>query len=124
MTIFNISIPFAAQLRVWDVFLLLGDSSGAAANPAAADDGKGGGGGVGGGSSAADEEGGVDFGGADLDVLHATAMALMDATREILLDSDFENAMKTLTSQIPVRDEDILMRVAKTEWKAKKKRAG
>lgn len=108
MTIFNISIPFPAQLRVWDVFLLLGDAPHATRASAAASSG---------------EANQVDFGGADLDVLHATSMALIDATREILLDSDFENAMKTLTSQIPVRDEDILMRVAKTEWKAKKKRA-
>ncbi|KAI9666411.1 MAG: hypothetical protein M1821_004347 [Bathelium mastoideum] len=112
LTIFNVSVPFAAQLRVWDVFLLLGDGTGATKASA------------GSGGDAA-EHGGVvvDFGGADLDVLHATALALMDATRDILLDSDFENAMKTLTSQIPIRDEDILMRVAKTEWKAKKKRA-
>ncbi|KAL9096330.1 MAG: hypothetical protein Q9165_001327 [Trypethelium subeluteriae] len=108
LTIFNISIPFPAQLRVWDVFLLLGDAAPPTKTPPAVD-GK--------------DTNQVDFGGADLDVLHATSMALIDATREILLDSDFENAMKTLTSQIPVRDEDILMRVAKTEWKAKKKRS-
>ncbi|KAF2233769.1 RabGAP/TBC [Viridothelium virens] len=108
LTIFNISIPFPAQLRVWDVFLLLGDAPPTSRAPPAVD-----------GKNANQ----VDFGGADLDVLHATSMALIDATREILLDSDFENAMKTLTSQIPVRDEDILMRVAKTEWKAKKKRS-
>jgi hypothetical protein len=107
LTIFNISVPFQAQLRVWDVFLLLGDISAATSKS----------------SSVASEKGRAKFGGADLDVLHATSMALIDATREILLDSDFENAMKTLTSQIPVRDEDILMRVAKTEWKRMKKRA-
>ena len=55
------------------------------------------------------------FGG--LDVLHAVSAALIDGTREILLDSDFENAMKVLTSWIPVRDEELLMRVAKAEWK-------
>ena len=59
----------------------------------------------------------------DLDVLHATSAALIDATREILLDSDFENAMKVLTSWIPIKDEDLLMRVAKAEWKIRKKRA-
>ena len=59
----------------------------------------------------------------DLDVLHATSAALIDATREILLDSDFENAMKVLTSWIPIKDEDLLMRVAKAEWKARKRRA-
>jgi hypothetical protein len=62
--------------------------------------------------------------GADLDVLHATSAALIDATRDILLKSDFENAMKVLTSWIPVKDEDLLMKVACAEWKARKKRAG
>ena len=52
-----------------------------------------------------------------LDVLHATSAALIDGTREILLDSDFENAMKVLTSWIPIKDEELLMRVAKVEWK-------
>ncbi|KAI7152936.1 RabGAP/TBC [Hortaea werneckii] len=97
LTLFNLSIPFPAQLRVWDVFMLLGD--------APSGEGK-------------------DFGGADLDVLHATSAALVDATREILLDADFENAMKVLTSFVPIKDEDLLMRVARTEWKMKKKRTG
>lgn len=61
--------------------------------------------------------------GADLDVLHATSAALIDAMREVLLDSDFENAMKVLTSWVPVKDEDLLMKVAYTEWKLRKKRA-
>jgi hypothetical protein len=56
-------------------------------------------------------------------VLHATSAALIDATREILLDSDFENAMKVLTSWIPIRDEDMLLEVAKAEWKACRGRA-
>jgi hypothetical protein len=59
----------------------------------------------------------VDFRGG-LDVLHATSAALIDGTREILLDSDFENAMKVLTSWIPVKDEELLMKVAKAEWKS------
>ena len=53
----------------------------------------------------------------ELDVLHATSAALIDGTREILLDSDFENAMKVLSSWIPIRDEELLMRVTKAEWK-------
>ncbi len=57
-----------------------------------------------------------------LDVLHATSAALIDGTREILLDSDFENAMKVLTSWIPIRDEELLMRVAKAEWKVHRRR--
>lgn len=52
-----------------------------------------------------------------LDVIHATSAALIDGTREILLDSDFENGMKVLTSWIPVKDEELLMRVMKAEWK-------
>lgn len=57
-----------------------------------------------------------------LDVLHAASAALIDGTREILLDSDFENAMKVLTSWIPVKDEEMLMRVAHVEWKMRKRR--
>ncbi|KAK4556061.1 hypothetical protein LTR86_006757 [Recurvomyces mirabilis] len=97
LTLFNLSVPFPAQLRVWDVFMLLGDAPLGVATP---------------------------FGGADLDVLHATSAALIDATREILVDADFENTMKVLTSFIPIKDEDLLMRVARTEWKMRKKRAG
>ncbi|KAL6150299.1 hypothetical protein ACJQWK_00497 [Exserohilum turcicum] len=97
LTLFNYSLPFPAQLRVWDVFMLLGDKS-HATSPTA------------------------KFSG-DMDVLHATSAALIDATREILLDSDFENAMKVLTSWIPIKDEDLLMRVAKAEYKMRKKRA-
>jgi len=98
LTLFNYSIPFAAQLRVWDVFMLLGDCDYGVAST-------------------------VDrpFPGG-WDVLHATAAALMDGTREILLDSDFENAMKVLTSWIPVRDEELLMRVAGAEYRARRKR--
>lgn len=96
LTLFNLSIPFPAQLRVWDVFMLLGDAS-------SKDDDR--------------------FGGADLDVLHAASAALTDAAREIILDSDFENAMKVLTSFVPVKDEDLFMRVAKAEWKLRKNRA-
>lgn len=100
LTLFNMSVPFPAQLRIWDVFMLLGD----AASP----------------HSATQPDNA--FGGADLDVLHATSAALIDATRDILLESDFENAMKVLTSFVPVKDEDVLMRVAKAEWTIKRKR--
>lgn len=102
LTLFNLSIPFPAQLRVWDVFMLLGDAS-----PAAGKDGII-----------------APFGGADLDVLHATSAALIDATRSIILDADFENTMKVLTSFVPIKDDDILMRVARTEYRMRKKRAG
>lgn len=93
LTLFNYSIPFAAQLRVWDVFMLLGDpDTNIKATPER------------------------PFAGG-LDILHATSAALIDGTREILLDSDFENAMKVLTSWIPVKDEELMMRVTRAEWK-------
>ncbi|MCJ1435271.1 hypothetical protein MMC27_004643 [Xylographa pallens] len=95
LTVFNYSIPFPAQLRVWDVWMLLDDAN--IAVPSIA-------------NKIPSFNGGFD-------VLHATSAALIDGTREILLDSDFENAMKILTSWIPIRDEELLMRVAKAEWK-------
>ncbi|MCJ1390367.1 hypothetical protein MMC18_003226 [Xylographa bjoerkii] len=95
LTVFNYSIPFPAQLRVWDVWMLLGDADSDVPTTTHKSPSFNGG----------------------LDVLHATSAALIDGTREILLDSDFENAMKVLTSWIPIRDEELLMRVAKAEWK-------
>jgi hypothetical protein len=99
LTLFNYSIPFAAQLRVWDVFMLLGDAD-LLAIP--------------------NEE--RPFGGG-INVLHAASAALIDGTREILLDSDFENAMKVLTSWIPIKDEELFMKVAKAEWKIHHKKS-
>ncbi|MCJ1477376.1 hypothetical protein MMC13_006047 [Lambiella insularis] len=98
LTVFNYSIPFPAQLRVWDVWMLLGDVD------------------LDVNLSTINSKEPTSFNGG-LDVLHATSAALIDGTRDILLDSDFENAMKVLTSWIPIRDEDLLMRVAKAEWK-------
>ncbi|KAL4992540.1 rab-GTPase-TBC domain-containing protein [Aspergillus falconensis] len=95
LTLFNYSIPFPAQLRVWDVFMLLGDAE---------DDP----------TSSKMETSGFGKG---LDVLHATSAALIDGMREIILDSDFENSMKVLTSWIPIKDIELFMRVAKAEWK-------
>ena len=63
-----------------------------------------------------EEEEKANFG-TTLDVLHATSAALIDGMRGILLESDFENAMKVLTSWVPIRDEDLFMRVARAEWK-------
>ncbi|KAL8825905.1 MAG: hypothetical protein Q9191_004129 [Dirinaria sp. TL-2023a] len=103
LTLFNYSIPFPAQLRVWDVFMLLGDPDD---DPA---------------SSVSGTEPDSSYHGG-LDVLHATSAALIDGTREILLDSDFENAMKVLTSWIPVRDEELLMQVAKAEWRVHRRK--
>ena len=55
--------------------------------------------------------------GKTLDVLHATSAALIDAMRDILLESDFENGMKVLTSWVPIKDVELFMRVARAEWK-------
>ncbi|KFY23796.1 hypothetical protein V493_05633 [Pseudogymnoascus sp. VKM F-4281 (FW-2241)] len=98
LTLFNYSIPFASQLRVWDVFMLLGDS-----DP----------------SVPATPERPFQHG---LDVLHACSCALIDGTREILLDSDFDNAMKVLTSWVPIKDEALFMRVARAEFKIHQRR--
>ena len=101
LTLFNYSIPFPAQLRVWDVFMLLGDDE-QTRTPSPKSDS-------------------TNFG-TTLDILHATSAALIDGMRDILLESDFENAMKTLTSWIPIRDEDLFMRVTKVEYKLHKRK--
>ena len=60
-----------------------------------------------------------------LEILHAASAALIHALREVLLDSDFENAMKALTSWIPIKDEELLMKVVRSEYRqrAGKKKA-
>lgn len=62
-----------------------------------------------------------EFGGT-LDILHATSAALIDSMKEIIVKNDFEGVMKVLTSWIPVKDEELLMKVAKAEWKMRKRR--
>ena len=57
-----------------------------------------------------------------LDVLHATSAALLDGMKGFLLDADFEDAMKNLTSFVPVKDEEMLMRVVKREWRRGRRR--
>ncbi|KAK4244422.1 hypothetical protein C7999DRAFT_17325 [Corynascus novoguineensis] len=118
LTLFNLSIPFPAQLRVWDVFMLLGDCAPEPAVTAnatsmvspnvtiatATDDGP-------------PPQNQDETPPKGLDILHATAAALIHALRDVLIDSDFENAMKALTAWIPVRDEDLLMKVARAEWR-------
>ncbi|KAL6715227.1 hypothetical protein ACLMJK_007491 [Lecanora helva] len=128
LTLFNYSIPFPAQLRVWDVFMLLGDpfpfpststtappppsSSLTSTNPTPVTNPT---------TTTNSPPTSSSFNGG-LDILHAVSAALIDGTREILLDSDFENAMKVLTSWIPVKDEEMLMRVARVEWKMRRRR--
>jgi len=99
LTLFNLSIPFPAQLRVWDVFMLLGEPPSAQAQHTPALPG-------------GDKD---TFHG--LDILHATSAALIDALKEVMIDSDFENAMKALTSWVPIKDEELLMKVVRAEWK-------
>ncbi|KAH7320144.1 rab-GTPase-TBC domain-containing protein [Stachybotrys elegans] len=103
LTLFNLSVPFPAQLRIWDVFLLLGDGAFSEGIPSEES--------IKPGSNAPSVTTG-------LDVLHAASAALVQALREMILDSDFENAMKALTSHMAIRDEDLLMKVMKAEYKA------
>jgi hypothetical protein len=98
LTLFHHVLPFPAQLRVWDVYMLLGDVP------------------------TPPQPGDCDFHG-ELDTLHASSAALFDAMREIILDADFETAMNMLTHSIPIKDEDLLMRVAKAEWRQQKKKS-
>ncbi|OXV11546.1 hypothetical protein Egran_00692 [Elaphomyces granulatus] len=106
LTLFNYSIPFPAQLRVWDVFMLLGDPDDLTTRRP---------------MSSNTVAGSGPFG-RSLDVLHATSAALIDGMREILLESDFENAMKVLTSWVPIKDIELFMRVAKAEFKVHNRR--
>lgn len=108
LTLFNLSVPFAAQLRIWDVFMLLGGDEMALPRHGEADKAAT-------AAATAAAEGLASPG--DLSVLHATSAALVDALQDVLADADFENAMKALTSWIPIRDEDLLMRVVRAEWK-------
>lgn len=133
LTLFNLSIPFAAQLRVWDVFMLMGDCPPheASDNPATTEGGEKG--------KEKEQQQAHDGGGATrrgathkhragspkgLDILHATSAALIHALKDVLLDSDFENAMKALTAWIPIKDEDLLMKVARAEWRRHQGRKG
>jgi hypothetical protein len=101
LTLFNLSIPFPAQLRVWDVFMLLGTSPpeppSAALSPNRSEP--------------------ISPSSQGLEILHATSLAIIDCHRENLLDSDFENAMKTLTSWVPIRDVEHFIAVVQAEWK-------
>ncbi|KAG0155125.1 hypothetical protein PDIDSM_698 [Penicillium digitatum] len=111
LTLFNYSIPFPAQLRVWDVFMLLGDAEDNTGRPATSA----------GKNIVPTPENPRTFG-QGLDVLHASSAALIDGMREIILESDFEDIMKVLTSWVPIKDTEMFMRVAKAEWKVHRRR--
>ncbi|KAK2829921.1 hypothetical protein FQN49_007125 [Arthroderma sp. PD_2] len=129
LTLFNYSIPFAAQLRVWDVFMLLGDSGEPIhASEPVNSNGKGNANGNGHLNGTSPGTGPAHpvanpFG-KSLDILHATSAALIDGMRDIILESDFENAMKVLTSWVPINDIELFMRVARTEWKVHCRKKG
>lgn len=147
LTLFNYSVPFEVQLRIWDLFILLGDpnlsghgsqnniprnithSSVATTNTDAAAAKMS----AMGSSSAAKKPEKDDpepwYG--QLDILHAAGCTLIDAGREMIMGpkmsgaaeegegeaSDFENAMKVLTSFVPVRDEELFVKVLGVEWR-------
>ncbi|KAI1428005.1 rab-GTPase-TBC domain-containing protein [Xylaria sp. FL1777] len=101
LTLFNLSIPFAVQLRVWDVFMLLGSSP--PEQPEA----------ISGTGKEVDQYPSSK----GLEILHATSLAIIDTLHATLIDSDFENAMKSLTSWIPIKDEQRFLEVVQVEWK-------
>ncbi|OKL63159.1 hypothetical protein UA08_01161 [Talaromyces atroroseus] len=107
LTLFNYSIPFPAQLRVWDVFMLLGDAEPSSSKSNVNTKHT---------SKSHSEQTSSSFG-QELNVLHATSAALIDGMRDIVLESDFENAMKVLTSWVPIKDIELFMRVARAEYK-------
>lgn len=119
LTLFNYTIPFPAQLRVWDVFMLLGSQHdpAPAPSPQLAPPSRAAGGNAPQSPSSPEDGGQQPNFGSTLDVLHAASAALIDGMRDILMESDFENAMKVLTSWVPIQDEDLFMRIARAEWK-------
>ncbi|KAI1269499.1 rab-GTPase-TBC domain-containing protein [Xylariaceae sp. FL1019] len=101
LTLFNLSIPFPVQLRVWDVFMLLGSSP-----PEQLE------------SEATDHKSSGDYiSSTGLEILHATSLAIIDTLHPALADADFENAMKSLTSWVPIKDEQRFLEVVQIEWK-------
>ncbi|KAI3341515.1 rab-GTPase-TBC domain-containing protein [Ustulina deusta] len=101
LTLFNLSIPFPVQLRIWDVFMLLGSSP-----PELPE-----------GTSGTGKEVDEYPSSKGLEILHATSLAIIDTLQATLIDSDFENAMKSLTSWVPIKDEQRFLEVVQVEWK-------
>lgn len=101
LTLFHLSIPFSSQLRVWDVFMLLGDSPPDPPNPEAS----------------AGKQVPQHVSSKGLEILHATSTAIILALSEHIVDSEFENAMKALTSFVPVKNDDLLMKIVQAEHK-------
>ncbi|KAI1657462.1 rab-GTPase-TBC domain-containing protein [Daldinia decipiens] len=99
LTLFNLSIPFPVQLRVWDAFILLGSS------PEPTD------------GTTSPNKAAPEPSSKGLEILHATSLAIIDTLRPTLLDSDFENAMKSLTSWVPIKDEQGFMDLVQLEYR-------
>ena len=57
-----------------------------------------------------------------LEIIHATSAALIDAHKDAIIGSDFENAMKVLTSTQRVDDVDCFMHVVRAEWNTHRKK--
>lgn len=107
LTLFNLSIPFAIQLRIWDVFMLLGGSPPASPPSSTAK------------SKAKEKPPAVvdeDLSFDGLEILHATAAALIDMHKDVIIGGDFENVMKGLTSFQEVKDEDRFVNLVRAEW--------
>ncbi|ETS77510.1 hypothetical protein PFICI_11384 [Pestalotiopsis fici W106-1] len=100
LTLFHLSMPFSAQLRIWDVFMLLGASP---PDPPAPE--------------APNTKQAMQISSKGLETIHATSTAIILALSEHIVDSEFENAMKALTSFVPVKNDDLLMKVVHTEYK-------
>lgn len=107
LTLFNLSIPFTSQLRIWDIFMLLGESPPDQAAPPKAGKGV---------PEPVSSKG--------LEILHATSTAIILALSERLVDSEFENAMKALTSFVPIKDDELLMKVVRAEYKQRRSKSG
>ncbi|CAN8103696.1 unnamed protein product [Discula destructiva] len=114
LTLFNLSIPFHIQLRVWDVFMLLGGTSPLCESSSGKDKQKG-------KVKVVDEDEELTtFNG--IDILHATAAALIDMHKDVILDADFENVMKGLTGFQQVKDENQFIDTVRAEWNEHRKR--
>lgn len=57
-----------------------------------------------------------------LEIIHAASAALIDAHKDAIIGSDFENAMKVLTSTQRVDDVDQFMSVVRAEWNTYRKK--
>lgn len=57
-----------------------------------------------------------------LDILHATAAALIDMHKDVILDADFENVMKSLTGFQHLKDENQFIHTVQAEWNERRKR--